>query len=66
MTTARMTITVTDRQDAWITAQVEAGRFTNDSELIGDLIRREQARGAWLRPDELARPTSGRYAHHRS
>lgn len=44
MTTIRKTITVIDRQDAWITAQVQAGRFTNDSELIRDLIRREQER----------------------
>lgn len=44
MATVRKTITVTDQQDHWITAQVEAGRFTNDSELIRDLIRREQER----------------------
>ena len=46
MTTIRKTITVTDQQDAWITAQVSAGRFANDSELIRDLIRREQDRTA--------------------
>ncbi|MGH8184670.1 MAG: type II toxin-antitoxin system ParD family antitoxin [Rhodanobacteraceae bacterium] len=46
MTTIRKTITVTDQQDAWISAQVHAGRFTNDSELIRDLIRREQERNA--------------------
>lgn len=44
MATVRKTITVTNEQDAWITSQVEAGRFTNDSELIRDLIRREQER----------------------
>ena len=44
MATVRKTITVTDQQDTWITAQVQAGRFTNDSELIRDLIRREQER----------------------
>lgn len=48
MTTIRKTITVTDQQDAWIASQVSAGRFTNDSELIRDLIRREQERGAEL------------------
>lgn len=42
MATVRKTISLTDQQNAWITAQVEAGRFTNDSELIRDLIRREQ------------------------
>lgn len=44
MSTVRKTITVTETQDAWITEQVRAGRFTNDSELIRDLIRREQER----------------------
>lgn len=42
MATIRKTITVTDQQDLWIAMQVDAGRFTNDSELIRDLIRREQ------------------------
>ncbi len=48
MPTVRKTITVTDQQDQWIAAQVQAGRFTNDSELIRDLIRREQERSADL------------------
>lgn len=49
MGVVRKTITVTDQQDVWISEQVQAGRFTNDSELIRDLIRREQERGAELR-----------------
>jgi antitoxin ParD1/3/4 len=44
MATVRKTITVTKQQDAWIASQIEAGKFTNDSELIRDLIRREQER----------------------
>lgn len=48
MSTVRKTITVTETQNAWITAQVEAGRFTNDSELIRDLIRREQERATQI------------------
>jgi antitoxin ParD1/3/4 len=48
MSTTRKTITVTDQQDAWIKAQIEAGDFTNDSEYIRDLIRRDQARQAEL------------------
>lgn len=48
MATIRKTITVTDQQDLWISTQVESGRFTNDSELIRDLIRREQERTADL------------------
>ena len=46
MSTTRKTITVTDQQDEWIKSQIEAGGFTNDSEYIRDLIRRDQARSA--------------------
>jgi len=46
MATVRKTITLTDQQDDWIKAQVNAGNYTNDSEYIRDLIRREQERGA--------------------
>lgn len=42
MGTTRKTITVTDQQDRWIKAQIERGGFTNDSEYIRDLIRRDQ------------------------
>ena len=43
MGTTRKTITVTDQQDNWIKAQIAAGDYTNDSEYIRDLIRRDQA-----------------------
>ncbi len=46
MTTVRKTITLTNKQDDWIKAQIAAGRYTNDSEYIRDLIRREQERSA--------------------
>lgn len=46
MGTTRKTITVTDQQDEWIKAQIRAGGFTNDSEYVRDLIRRDQARSA--------------------
>ena len=46
MGTVRKTITLTDKQDGWIKAQIDAGHYTNDSEYIRDLIRREQERGA--------------------
>lgn len=42
----RKTITLTDQQDNWIKAQIQAGHYTNDSEYIRDLIRREQERSA--------------------
>ena len=46
MVTVRKTITLTDKQDDWIKAQVDAGGYTNDSEYIRDLIRRAQERSA--------------------
>ena len=42
MATVRKTITVTDAQDSWIKAQIDSVLYTNDSECIRDLIRREQ------------------------
>ena len=44
MATTRKTITVTKQQDEWIRQQVAGGDFTNESEYIRDLIRRDQAR----------------------
>lgn len=43
MSTKRKTITVTDQQNNWIKTRIAAGEFTNDSEYIRDLIRRDQA-----------------------
>ena len=42
MSTIRKTITVSDAQDAWIKSQIARGAFTNDSEYIRDLLRRDQ------------------------
>jgi antitoxin ParD1/3/4 len=42
MAVVRKTITLTESQDQWIKAQIEAGGYTNDSEVIRDLIRRQQ------------------------
>ena len=44
MGTVRKTITLTDTQDGWI----DAGHYTNDSEYIRNLIRREQERSAGI------------------
>ena len=46
MSVVRKTVTLTRQQDDWIAAMVDAGHYTNDSEAIRDLIRREQARMA--------------------
>jgi antitoxin ParD1/3/4 len=48
MTTIRKTITLTEQQDGWVKAQIEAGHYTNDSEYIRDLIRREQERSVQI------------------
>jgi len=46
MGVVRKTITLTEQQDSWVKAQISAGHYTNDSEYIRDLIRREQERSA--------------------
>ena len=46
MTTVRKTITLTDKQDDWIKSQIKNGGFTNESEYIRDLVRRDQNRNA--------------------
>jgi len=53
MPTVRKTITLTQQQDAWIAAQIDAGSYASDSEAIRDLIRREQERG--LEVDNIRR-----------
>jgi antitoxin ParD1/3/4 len=46
MGTVRKTITLTDKQDDRLKAQLQAGHYTNDSQYIRDLIRQEQVRNA--------------------
>ncbi|MGI9304078.1 MAG: type II toxin-antitoxin system ParD family antitoxin, partial [Gammaproteobacteria bacterium] len=46
MGTVRKTITLTEKQDEWIKAQITSGDFTNDSEYIRDLVRRDQEQNA--------------------
>ncbi len=54
MGTVRKTITLTDQQDHWVKAQIDAGHYTNDSECIRDLIRREQDRSAEIEAIRVA------------
>lgn len=54
MATVRKTITLTDKQDSWVKAQIDAGHYTDDSEYIRDLIRREQERNAEIEPIRAA------------
>ena len=43
MATVRKTITLSESQDAWIKSQITSGAFTNDSEYIRDLVKRDQS-----------------------
>ncbi|MDD5319809.1 MAG: type II toxin-antitoxin system ParD family antitoxin [Methylococcales bacterium] len=40
----RKTITLTDQMEDWVKAQVESGKYGNDSEYFRDLVRRDQER----------------------
>ena len=40
----KKSITVTDQQEQWIQAQLATGNYASDSELLRDLIRKEQMR----------------------
>jgi antitoxin ParD1/3/4 len=46
MGTVRKTITFTEQQAQWIKAKIAGGQFTNDSEYIRDLVRRDQEKNA--------------------
>ncbi|MCY4031729.1 MAG: type II toxin-antitoxin system ParD family antitoxin [Hyphomicrobiales bacterium] len=62
MATTQRTITVTEQQNEWIDAQVVSGHFTNDSDYIRDLIRRDQDRYGeveWIRNELLRGEQSG-------
>ena len=48
MATVRKTITFTEQQDQWIKTKIASGQFTNDSEYIRDLVRRDQEKNAEL------------------
>lgn len=48
MATVRKTITLTDQQGDWVKARIASGDFTNDSEYIRDLIRKDQERTAGI------------------
>ncbi len=42
MSTIRKSITFTDKQNEWIKLQIQKGDFTNDSEYIRELVRKDQ------------------------
>ena len=46
MAMVKKSITVTDQQEQWMQAQLATGNYDSDSELLRDLIRKEQVRAA--------------------
>ena len=42
MAMMRKTITIPDAMEDWVKAQINSGRYGNDSEYFRDLIRRDQ------------------------
>ncbi|MFT4974962.1 MAG: antitoxin ParD1/3/4 [Myxococcota bacterium] len=44
MKLVKKSVTLTQQQDDWIKSQVSKGLYANDSEVLRDLIRREQER----------------------
>src|SRR5690554_6278533 len=48
MSVVRKTITLTEQQNDWVKMRIGSGDFTNDSEYIRDLIRRDQEHSAGL------------------
>jgi antitoxin ParD1/3/4 len=50
----KKSITVTEQQEAWIQAQLASGHYASDSEVLRDLIRREQKRNDELQAIRMA------------
>lgn len=42
MSTIRKSITFTEQQDSWIKTRIKNGDFTNDSEYVRELVRKDQ------------------------
>ena len=58
MAMMRKTITIPGAMEDWVKAQIESGRYGNDSEYFRDLIRRDQEKTAGRA--RVARPHPGR------
>ncbi|MBL0712030.1 MAG: type II toxin-antitoxin system ParD family antitoxin [Colwellia sp.] len=46
MAMVKKSITVTNQQDQWIHSQMATGHYASDSEVLRELIRKEQMRNA--------------------
>ena len=54
MSVVRKSITFTTQQDLWIKQQIKNGDYTNDSEYIRSLIRKDQEENQKLNELKLA------------
>ncbi|MGY0407997.1 MAG: type II toxin-antitoxin system ParD family antitoxin [Polaribacter sp.] len=48
MSTIRKSITFTEQQDDWIKTRIKSGDFTNDSEYVRELVRKDQLKNLKL------------------
>ena len=48
MDTIRKSITFTEEQDKWMKLRIKKGDYTNDSEYIRDLVRKDRAKNLKL------------------
>lgn len=48
MALVKKTVNITDQQESWLKSKIAEGQYGNDSELIRDLIRKEQERLAGI------------------
>lgn len=58
MKMVKKSITVTDQQNDWIQSQLATGNYASDSELLRDLIRREQEKQSHIAEIRIALETA--------
>jgi antitoxin ParD1/3/4 len=56
---ATMNISLPDQMKEWVEAQAESGRYSNASDYVRDLIRRDQEREEWHAVDVGVKSGSG-------
>ena len=49
MSMVKKSISITDQQDKWIKAQILSGNYGNESEVMRDLIRKEQMQNSRIK-----------------
>ncbi|MEQ3660104.1 MAG: type II toxin-antitoxin system ParD family antitoxin [Glaciecola sp.] len=54
MSMVKKSITVTEKQNEWIQSQLSTGSYASDSELLRDLIRREQEKQSHIAEIRIA------------